>query len=251
MSIKDKSEKVLDEGMAKRATFQPPVDSAPLRAYQYWLKSSGREPFRENFCHFWRVVVIWAPLHFIGNTVVIPFFTSRPMRALGRGIAWVFTKPTKAWKSLDYDTQKKVEKTVAKALIGVLIALLLTLLVAMAVSVGIFNFLLGLTILVGIGATIVAFVALAEHLTRNSRAKREAERQRILGLPYDEWRVAMGLEKKPREPKWYDGPVAKVKAFFSAIGDYLVLFGNVVRVNKWKICPLVEIPNEVDNVQTV
>jgi hypothetical protein len=250
MSIKDKSDKVLNEGMAKRATFQPPVDSGPLRAYQYWLKSSGREPFRENFCHFWRVVVIWAPLHFIGNTVVIPFFTSRPMRALGRGIAWVFTKPIKSWKSLDYDAQKKVEKAVINALIGILIALLLTLVVAIIASAGILNFLLGLTILVGISATIAAFVVLAEHLTRKGRARREAERERINSLSYDEWK-AWYDELRVRKPRWYDGPVAKIEAFFTVIGDYLVLFGNVVRVNKWKICPMVEIPTEVDKAQAV
>ena len=34
----------------------------------------------------------------------------------------------------------------------------------------------------------------------------------------------------------------RLKKFFAGLGDFFVLAANVVRVKKWKICPLVEVP---------
>lgn len=249
MSIRDKNKQVLEKGEADRATFQPAVDSAPLRAYQYWLNSTGREPFRENFCHFWRVVLIWAPLAWLFDHVLFPFFTSRPMRALGRGIAWVFTKPNKAWKSLDYDTRRKVQKVAEIVLISLVAAGVLGILVGVAISVGFLQFLAGIGVAVAFIAVVFGIAYLFERATRKSREKRDAERERLRNLMFTDFDAYLKEVRKPRKPK--SAFLLKVEAFFSAVGDYLILIGNVVRVNKWKICPMVEIPVEVDKAQAV
>lgn len=41
----------------------------------------------------------------------------------------------------------------------------------------------------------------------------------------------------PREP-------GRLEMFFRGIGDFIVFIGQIVRVNKWKICPLVEVKTD-------
>jgi hypothetical protein len=36
----------------------------------------------------------------------------------------------------------------------------------------------------------------------------------------------------------------KLESAVVAVGDFLVLTAQIIRVNKWKICPIVEFPNE-------
>lgn len=38
--------------------------------WNYWAKYSSRVPERENFCHYWRVVALWAPLRWLWNNVL-------------------------------------------------------------------------------------------------------------------------------------------------------------------------------------
>jgi len=253
--FKDKSEQVLEDGKAARATFQPPVDSAPLRAYQYWLKSTGREPFRDNFCHFWRVVLIWAPLHWVADHTLVPLFTSRPIRAVGRGIAWVFQKPVRSYKALHYDTRKTIGNVAAYIFMALLALLFLFALVSLAVKIGVVNFLLvilgALAIVAVLFGVVWVFGRIAEHNRAKARLRADERRKYLNSLSYDEWRLAVGLDSPPRKPRWYDKYLAKLDKGLKNVGDFLVLAVNVVRVNKWKICPLVEIPdsqpNRVDN----
>lgn len=72
MSIfRSKASEVIARGEAERGNFEP--TGVPKRMYMYWLanttslhgKSVRKGRRKENFCHFWRVVAIWAPLMFL------------------------------------------------------------------------------------------------------------------------------------------------------------------------------------------
>src|SRR6478609_6954006 len=75
MSLRDKAREIKAEGESERGNFTP--HGVPLRMYNYWLNSTdGKKALairvgirKENFCHFWRVVAIWAPLLWIGRVL--------------------------------------------------------------------------------------------------------------------------------------------------------------------------------------
>lgn len=66
--FKDKAREIRALGEQQRGNFEP--TGAPKRLYDYWLRETNstkgrairRGTRRENFCHFWRVVLFWAPL---------------------------------------------------------------------------------------------------------------------------------------------------------------------------------------------
>lgn len=74
-NLRDKAREVKAAGVAERGNFEP--TGAPKRIYNYWLReTNSRKGMRirlgeqkENFCHFWRVVAIWAPFMFFRRTV--------------------------------------------------------------------------------------------------------------------------------------------------------------------------------------
>lgn len=68
----DKAREIHKRGMEERGDYSP--RGFPLRVYNYWARTSGHAPRRENFCHYWRVVLIWGPLRF--------FFVNPAERAL-------------------------------------------------------------------------------------------------------------------------------------------------------------------------
>jgi len=51
--------KVRSRGEATRGISEP--HGAPLRVYLRWCKETGHSPRQENFCHYWRVVIVFAP----------------------------------------------------------------------------------------------------------------------------------------------------------------------------------------------
>lgn len=69
--FRSKASEVIARGEAERGNFEP--TGVPKRMYQYWLagtqsshgKAVRKGRRKENFCHFWRVVVVWAPLMFL------------------------------------------------------------------------------------------------------------------------------------------------------------------------------------------
>lgn len=65
--FRNKAREVYEQGVEERGNFTP--TGTPLKIYQWWAKRSPNAPERENFCHFWRVVVIWAPLMWLVNKV--------------------------------------------------------------------------------------------------------------------------------------------------------------------------------------
>ena len=66
-NFRTKARDIKQAAEAERGNFQP--TGAPLRLYNYWLERTNSKRgiavrlgvSRENFCHFWRVVAIWAP----------------------------------------------------------------------------------------------------------------------------------------------------------------------------------------------
>ena len=61
--IKEMTREVVREGEDRRATFT--AQGTPLRIYKWWHRHTKRQVTKENFCHYCRVVAIWAPLMFI------------------------------------------------------------------------------------------------------------------------------------------------------------------------------------------
>lgn len=60
-----------EKGAAERRDWNPEANSAHYRVYKWWMKRSGKRPTRENFCHYWRVVLIWAPLHWLVKPLLV------------------------------------------------------------------------------------------------------------------------------------------------------------------------------------
>jgi hypothetical protein len=66
-NLREKAREVKEAGVAERGNFTP--SGVPKRVYQWWLNESNSKRARkiragtqkDNFCHFWRVVLLWAP----------------------------------------------------------------------------------------------------------------------------------------------------------------------------------------------
>lgn len=73
--MRDKINTVRTTGNVNRQTWDPetvPVLRGwPLQVYLWWAKASGHTG-RDNFCHFCRVVLIWAPLRMLFRIVFWP-----------------------------------------------------------------------------------------------------------------------------------------------------------------------------------
>ena len=270
-NLRNKAAEIRAKGAEERGNFEP--TGVPLRMYNYWLEESVSKKsyslraghMRENFCHFWRVVAIWAPLLFVGRKVlgfveskaglvtigamvllalVIGGITSSgflefllivlaavafvgAMIGLGIGLALLHQK---FWR-------KSWNRIANKVFIGFLIALMAGAVIALIVALFV-DF--GWWALAGIAGFIAFFAAvafgiifLADFISAR-RADKRAERARI----EDEW-IKTGEGPNPfitpvREP----GMISK---FFSGVADFLVLTFQIIRVKKWKICPMVDV----------
>lgn len=274
-NFKKKTSEVLERGKAERGNFEP--HGAPLRVYKYWLRNStgskaaaiklGKR--RENFCHFWRVVAIWAPLlwllrkgeavvttkTFVGlvaavlvGLVVWAGFTSASFLAvLGwialallaaavvvgiiLGIVWL---KRKYWKSEWNDRAGKIA-------FGVWVTIMTVYLGSMLV-IGFIE--IGWMLLVYIVGGLIALVAVVVGLSKLSdyisgkraiaKAKRKAEEEAAWDAYYSGGPHPYKKAKKYREP-------GKISKFFSGLGDFLIFAFQIVRVKKWKICPMVDV----------
>lgn len=66
-----KRRSVMASGEARRRNWNPDPESAHYKLYMWWAYEKRYSTVKENFCHYWRVVFIWAPLLAIGR-----FFTN-------------------------------------------------------------------------------------------------------------------------------------------------------------------------------
>lgn len=299
--ISAKTEQVYREGKMRRGQFVP--KGAPKKIYQYWAKHADRVPPVENFCHFWRVVVFWAPLMkirltavkmaekpgtwialailyvlvFLGLTVavdigfitafVLPYIfvsaigivagvegygiLNEPGDIDARWLFWV-TAPlsiplyliTKGLRAISKDAWKKIG-IAAAALVAVGVIVTSVILIVMGFLNDIWFMLQMLGLIVGIIAAATVLVLGTDFVWSYYSNKRKQAYADALQAFYDGDGPDPDLPRqKPvtvSSPSWLE---RKIVGFFKGIWDFIVLAANVVRVNKWKICPIVTIDEE-------
>lgn len=68
--LQESRQMILSRGDASRLNWDPDPASFHYRVYRWWAKKANRDiDTEDNFCHYWRVVMIWAPLRFLANPV--------------------------------------------------------------------------------------------------------------------------------------------------------------------------------------
>lgn len=297
---RDIAQEVKAEGEARRGNFSPEPGSWPDRSYRYWRDAQFDPPKRENFCHFWRVAVLWSPmlrfrrwwnrhedvititffsllgavifgligwgivseqntgeiLAFIGIGVVgflyvlagigggvmmgdpdadigfserALFIATLPISVPVYGLARFFNGAPGKWMN-----KHGLQILMGMAMLGVSLALG-SLCYGIISSKGLAGvFIVGL-----IGAVLFS----AAWVIRNAgdwvagwRARQDRIEEERLEKLYAEWgTISPDLPAaEPKERTW-------VGKKMRAAGDLLILVGQVVRVNKWKICPYVTI----------
>lgn len=311
-NLREKARAVKAAGEAERGNFEP--TGAPKRLYAYWLRnsdSSKAEAIRwgtrkENFCHFWRVVAIWAPLMWLskkfsdnldiigvvlGLIVVAAFVTALilvndfwlvVLGALGIIVGFtvgVFGLIAGISATLTPEERRRADlmrnrKTIIISgiigfptfIVGFLFAHLLGLVhrfvwqpaknhpkPALAVFLvllsqiglwgayaisGLSGMVVLTLIVLGAAAIVALGVFVAVVVSDYVSGKRELVRQQH-ELYYETHGEYPVVEKK--QPSVVD---RKIDAFFRGIGDFIILIAQVVRVNKWKICPIVEVKTD-------
>lgn len=268
-NLRDKAREIKAAGEAERGNFEP--SGAPLRLYNYWLERSNsdrakgvrRGTQRENFCHFWRVVAIWAPLMFLrkkfvqvvehpatlvllgaaaigalifGGMTSSSFLTFLIWMGIGLVAAAAVVALVLYVKSIWRDSWTSgLSKAVPYFAGALAIAYVVFLLVIGFIELGwmLIPWVLGLGAAAVVVIATVAFIGskLSDFIAGRRKMRRDAEEARI-DAAYE--RGEDPFEVPAREP-------SRIQRFFSAVGDFIVLIAQVVRVNKWKICPMVDI----------
>lgn len=270
----DKAESIKAEGAAKRKEWTP--EGAPLNLYNYWLRNSDSKKAKairngerqENFCHFWRVVAIWAPLLWVWSKVerVIDhaafFPTIFGIIVIGFVLSVIFSEglpgvlilvtilasvaaalATAVGVSALIDRYPVAAKKVGKVLGKVVGALMGV--GAIAVFVWVFG-VVGIVLLAvgGILGGVVYFniTRIGEWIERQrerSKAREKIARaaRRARYEAYYEEHGYYPYAKPAREP-------GKVKKFFTGVGDFIIMLAQVARVKKWGVCPIVDIAQE-------
>ncbi len=276
-NFREKAREVKAAGVAERGNFEP--TGVPKRMYNFWLnetnskkgKAIRRGTRRENFCHFWRVVAIWAPLLFLGclfldlldsplfiglvglvllggfvtlffvvndfwivvATILAIIFTALASVAVCAGLVFL---QEKYWKDSWTPVFRKVCLTIAGILVVAAVAFgfYAWITATSATFVGLF-----LVVCVVFGLVLSFAGAKAANFISGKRAiAREKNRERTDAFLRGEITRAEYVGHNRREPNRFEKRMA---AIFSGIADFIVLIAQVVRVNKWKICPLVEV----------
>jgi cellulose synthase/poly-beta-1,6-N-acetylglucosamine synthase-like glycosyltransferase len=228
--IEKKTEAVLAEGRRNRETWTPTLGSTPLRHYMWWREQTNKHRGQENFCHFWRVVLIWAPLLRLKMSV----------EKIGV-VKWL---------------QSKVDGD--RLFLGFFLTFAMVSLVftCIKIAVGIWeifgwwSILVSPAILLGVACVVIGFFLLVfivpSKLVDIYRARRR--RRRIFVSSSSEY-VRLRLTSTREMPSRLHRVGKRAGSFGYSVWDYLVLVVQVIRVKKWKICPLVEIPESVSLIK--
>ena len=273
-NFRDKAAAIKAEGVEKRGEFNP--KGAPLRAYNYWLgetrSQKGRDirngKRKENFCHFWRVVAIWAPLMFLrrkaeavidsrwfgpvaGAILVGGFITFLLTTeglislfylflAIAGAVALLFAGAGVAYLCERFPAAaKKVGHTLGYLFIAAVVLFFVTLIVVEGGITGVVLLALGAAIGIVTWLNMENIADYIEGLRARNLRKRD-ERRDALSRQAREFFNENGYwphEKVEREP-------GRVSKFFSGVGDFIIMLAQVIRVKKWGICPIVEIERE-------
>ena len=224
-----KSEQILKDGAAIRQTFTPEPNSAPTRAYKYWVESSqhGLYPENENFCHFWRVVLIWAPVWWVLNHTIL----SAPVE---RAVNKINIPPIPA----------KAKKVILTSLLVAWCALMAFLLVVAIVQEPVV-----LLVLLGVGLFVAAFFGILVWIggiTEEKRIKRRATEREEFQKALDAWLYENGPSPWAKPEATVEKKPSRFKKLLAAFREYSLVVVNAVRVKKWRICPFVEVPVDTD-----
>jgi MFS family permease len=306
MSLKTRTQEVLEAGKAKRGDWQPEKGSWSERRYQYYHKRTGKGRENENFCRFWRVATIWAtkerwaeraenvsdktygiiavlvyaliislfaqssawlvsviivavPLAVAGIISTVELLRKRsrweePLTDKQRKLAWVFaalafpvslpiaglTWVIRRWPS-------EWNETVVNVILGIFSLGVLALFVFFIIDTfhdWTWAAVITIAIVAVIVTAVVAAFAFAAVLISGFREKKKEARQNEY-----ERRLDAG------EPVEYTAIVHPFSAWlgrlFTNIGDIIIFVAQVVRVKKWKVCPLVQmdLDDEVDTTK--
>lgn len=272
-NFRDRAREVKKAGENERGNFTP--HGVPKRMHTYWLENSDSKKARrirygtqkENFCHFWRVVLIWTPLLWMKSLATkiatsLPFlivlalgvvagvvalfvyvddFWQVPLYVLGMGIALALVGLTLT--GLDWLHSRYWKKSWNRYVYGAILIVIILLGVA-SVSYALYAWARETSVLtVVVSLALFALAALGggyailwmSDYLKGKRALAEEERK-------TRWDAFMRGDIGYDE--YYDGPrraPGRISKFFSGVGDFIVLISQVVRVKKWKICPLVEV----------
>jgi len=297
MKFREKAREIYEHGVEERSNFTP--SGVPLRMFNYWLQYSDgvkaqriRGGKKENFCHYWRVVFLWAPLWFIGRNilhfvdkyvatktgiaVVLAMYLALsallilaggvvggvlmvaiPYALLGIVAGLVLTEPdyNSHWKYVaiaaptsgivlggkwvkdhwNHNWDEPIAKAVFFILVSIAVGVAALGIYVLIMQLGILGFLLlAAAILTGAGiifAVCWTIVSLIEGLRNRNRH----HWQEILS-EYDERGEAYPADFKVRHSRW--------RRFWTGVADFFVLLAQVVRVKKWKICPIVEVDTD-------
>lgn len=246
MNLRSKARAIENQGKAARTDYTP--QGKPLDVYKWWVDNGGDPRRPENFCHFWRVVVIWAPIEYI----LFKFIEATNTKTkIGLGTSLYATLAVIlgvifVWKitidmigipivagivvALFYGlTQIPFIDRHGEDIIIIIVGALAVFVIGAIFVSGLLSFgwwfLLGFVgILAGVGIFALISIAASWGVGLAVEHHREVKKNRVVDSP-------------AIEPK---GP-GIAKRFFSGVGDFLVLLAQIVRVKKWKICPIVKI----------
>lgn len=260
-----KAAEIKEAGIAERGNFTP--QGVPLRMYNWWLSNSPsdkaadirRGARKENFCHFWRVVLIWTPLiwSFLTFAAAVTTKTGMVVSAIiAVGILSVVVTTAGSW--IGFFTILGLALAVIVAFFAVIMtgvwlaerydwfepALAITaitgflgwLLVVGLIEQGPILFAYILAGALGLAAVIFVGWKFADFIA-GKRALREAN----MNKEWDKYVAGEGpnpYERPAHVPNKFE---TAINAFFRGVGDFLILITQVVRVKKWGICPLVEV----------
>jgi uncharacterized membrane protein len=193
-------------------------------------------------------VVIWAPFTWLTLNIVNPAFEGvflNPVsRFIGRVIAKALAAPFRfvksKWSSLSRSQRESINQWAERIVVGFFGLVALFLFGSMLYAGFTDNWKMTLIVIGAVALALVIFVGLcmlASHLAEQhdkvKDARREALRQAWYNLEItDDEYFGRRTKKAP----------GVVKRFLSGVVDFLVLLAQIIRVKKWKICPLVEIP---------
>ena len=258
--FRERAREIRAKGVAERGNFT--MRGVPLKIWNYWYSKTDKVIDRENFCHYWRVVFFWAPLYFLadkildfldtlagkilvtlaviglvvwGATASVDFMILLlVMLGVTVFVTLIFGLAHLAEKNLSPKTRRRLGTTIAWILLAAVAAVLLLLLYLAWLDFGIIAFAWIFGVLAFVVALGFGMAYLADLLVGRRAVNIDRDHEELMAYVNEHGHMP---EAEPREP-------GRVSKFFSGIGDFVVLIAQVVRVKKWKICPMAEVPKE-------
>lgn len=253
--FRERTAAIVEQGGSERKSFQP--KGAPAKVYNYWLNNSEgskagkirRGERRENFCHWFWVVVFFAPMLAVGNFIDRhAWVLGLPLLAMIGGLVWAIVSEY-GWGDLFWGIGavallagilvaavyvidvlgKKYPVAMEKVGIGAVIAAMVgvvgLVLFAFISSTGTVGASIVGVVAVIIGIVVWKFQSIASYIEgrEEHRIAEAAKRPAV-----------EAVVREPREP-------GKVALFFKGFGEFVVMVAQFVRVKKWKTCPLIEV----------